>query len=216
MTVYGYARVSTVEQHLEARLEARLEAQVDALVAAGVEREHVFTDTVRGAKDSRPGLDALLAVLAPGDVVTVCRLDRLGRSTAQLIRQVQDWQEAGVHFCSLTDDLDTSAPTGRHVCAVIAALAQLERDRTAERTAVALEAARRSDKPLGRPSKVTWEQYQLAHQLAAQGASHETIHRSVGLSRGVVGRVLRDEIESLAPFKQRRLADMPDDSTLLA
>lgn len=198
MTVYGYARVSTVEQNLD--------AQVDALVAAGVAREHVYTDKISGAKDQRPGLDALLAVLESGDVVTVWKLDRLGRSTVHLIRQVEEWQRAGVHFRSLTDGLDTSTSTGRFVFVVMAALAQLERDRTAERTALALEAARRAGKPLGRPSRVTWEQYQLAHQLAAQGADQTTISRSVGLSRGVVGRVLRDEIGSLAPFKTRRLA----------
>ena len=207
MTAYGYARVSTVEQHLE--------AQVDALIAAGAAPEHVFTDKISGAKDSRPGLDALLDVLVAGDSVTVWKLDRLGRSTVHLIRLVDEWRTAGIDLRSLTEGIDTSTATGRFTFTVMSALAELERDRTRERTALALEAARRNGKPLGRPSRVTWEQYELAHQLAAQGVSHVKIARSVGLSRGVVGRVLRDEIESLAPFKTRRLAMADADTDLL-
>lgn len=203
MTVWGYARVSTVEQNLG--------AQLDALIAAGVMSERIHTDTISGAKDSRPGLDAMLAALEPGDVVTVWKLDRLGRSTVHLIRLVDEWRQAGIHLRSLTDGLDTSTPMGRFIFVVMAALAELERDRTKERTALALEAARRKGTHMGRPSQVTWEQYRLVHQLAAQGESHETIRRTAGISRAVVGRVLRDEIASLAPFADRLRRQRDDD-----
>lgn len=101
----GYARVSRDDQ--------RLDLQRDALTAAGCDR--IFTDTASGAKVPRPGLDAALSFARPGDVLVIWRLDRLGRSLAELVRLVADLEGAGVGLESLRERIDTTSPAGRLV-----------------------------------------------------------------------------------------------------
>ena len=96
----GYARVSTLDQDPT--------LQHDALTAAGCAR--VFVDKASGTLESRPALDDLLEQARPGDTVVVWRLDRLGRSLKHLIETVQDLDQRGVAFVSLTDNIDTSTP----------------------------------------------------------------------------------------------------------
>src|SRR5688500_14791274 len=101
----GYARVSKDEQVLD--------LQLDALAAAGVER--VFTDKQSGAKADRRGLAEALSHLREGDVLTVWKLDRLGRSTIQLMLLLNQLHERGVDFKSLTEGIDTTTSFGDHV-----------------------------------------------------------------------------------------------------
>lgn len=192
MTVWGYARVSTVDQDPA--------TQFDALQRAGVDEDHIVTDHVSGTRSARPGLDRLLEQLQPGDVLTVWKLDRLGRSVSHLVALVHQLGECGVEFRSLTEALDTTTPAGRLLFHLVASVAQFERELTVERTKAALALAKRSNKTLGRPSKVTQNQYRLIHQMHAAGASHSVIASTVGLSRPVVGRVVRGEIASLDRF----------------
>lgn len=192
MTQWGYARVSTVDQ------DAAL--QLDALLAAGIDREHIVVDHASGTKESRPGLDELLERLEAGDVLTVWKLDRLGRSLSHLIRVVDDLGDRQVEFRSITEALDTTTPVGRLLFHVVGAVAQFEREMTAERTRAALAAARASNRPLGRPSPVNRHQYSLIQQMAAAGEPHAVIASTTGLSRATVGRVVRGEIASLARF----------------
>ncbi len=192
MTVWGYARVSTVDQDPA--------TQFDALQRAGVDVDHIVTDHVSGTRSARPGLDRLLELLEPGDVLTVWKLDRLGRSVSHLVALVHELGERGVQFRSLTEALDTTTSAGRLLFHLVASVAQFERELTVERTKAALALAKRSNKTLGRPSKVTQHQYRLIHQMHAAGASHSVIASTVGLSRPVVGRVVRGEIASLDKF----------------
>src|SRR6185437_14494022 len=99
----GYARVSTTEQSLD--------LQLDQLRAAGCER--IFTDTMSGAKAERPGLANAMAYARPGDLLVVWKLDRLGRSLQQLIETVNQLDQRGIGFCSLTESIDTTSPGGR-------------------------------------------------------------------------------------------------------
>lgn len=192
MTVYGYARVSTTGQDVD--------VQVAALRRAGVGEGRVVVDHVSGVKASRPGLDRLLADLEDGDVLTVWKLDRLGRSVSHLVQLVDELGERGVQLRSLTEGLDTTTSAGRLMFNVIAAMAQFERDLITERTEAGLAAARASGKSLGRPSKVKREQWTMVKRLAAEGKSQRTIAASCGLPRATVGRILRDEIPSLRRF----------------
>src|SRR3954454_21359317 len=98
----GYARVSTEDQNLD--------FQRDALKAAGC--EEIFTDQVSGTKANRPGLTNALSHLRAGDTLVVWRLDRLGRSLTHLIATVNDLQERGVGFKSLTESIDTTTSGG--------------------------------------------------------------------------------------------------------
>lgn len=192
MTIWGYARVSTIEQDTS--------PQLDALRRASVDDAHIVTDYASGAKQDRPGLTQLLSDLQSGDVLTVWKLDRLGRSLSHLVQVVEELGRRGIEFRSLTENLDTTTPSGRLVFHLVGAVAEFERDLTRERTRVALAAARAKGRPVGRPSAVTIEQYQLIHHLSQAGATHRVIASSTGLTRAVVGRVLRGEIASLARF----------------
>lgn len=93
MTIWGYARVSTADQDPA--------AQIEALRLAGVDDEHLVVEHVSGAKTARPGLDTMLAQLRSGDVVTVTKLDRLGRSLSHLVNLVASLGDRGVEFRSL-------------------------------------------------------------------------------------------------------------------
>lgn len=190
MTLWGYARVSTVDQDTT--------AQFDALRRAGVDEAHIVTDHASGSRGDRPGLAGLLDELKPGDVLTVWKLNRLGRSVSHLVSVVDDLGRRGVQFRSLTEALDSTTATGRLLFHIMASVAEFERELTRERTRTALETARQSGKPLGRPSRVNPRQYR--HIMAAHeaGETQSAIAAATGLSRAVVGRVLRGEIASLA------------------
>jgi len=145
VSIVGYARVSTDHQSLE--------AQHDTLTAAGCER--IFTDTLSGARDDRPGLAALLDYTRAGDVVVVAALDRLGRSLSGVIRTVETLTEAGVLLRSLREGIDYSTPTGRMLAGIFASLAAYERELMHERAAAARAAARTRGRHTGRPPRLT-------------------------------------------------------------
>lgn len=204
MTEYGYARVSTIDQ------DPRL--QLDALAAADVPSVNIYVDQASGTRQDRPALAEVLSTVAAGDRLTVWRLDRLGRSLPHLVTTVEDLGRRGVLFRSLSDPIDTSTATGRLMLGMFASFAQFERDLTAERTTAGLAALRAAGTPLGRPSRVHPEQVELIHTLAGEGKSHRTIATLTGLSRAVVGRVLRSEIASLAAYQPS--TDQLDDDQL--
>lgn len=190
MTVWGYMRVSTTAQDVD--------AQRRALLSAGVDAAYLVEDRVSGTKASRPGLDQLLADLEDGDVLTVWKLDRLGRSVSHLVDLVGDFDRRGVQLRSLTEGLDTTTPAGRLLFHVMAALAEFERDLIRERTAAGLAAARAAGKVLGRQSQVTREQYRLILTMAGEGRPQRTIAATCGVPRATVGRIVRGEVPSLA------------------
>ena len=100
--------------------------QLDALAKAGCAR--VFEDKASGAKADRPGLAAALGFVREGDILTVWKLDRLGRSLPHLIETVNALETRGVSFRSLTEAIDTTTPGGRLVFHIFGALGQFERD----------------------------------------------------------------------------------------
>jgi DNA invertase Pin-like site-specific DNA recombinase len=100
---FGYTRVSTVAQTLD--------QQNQALKAAGVSK--VFSDTMSGARDDRPGLAALMDQLRPGDTVVVWKLDRLGRNMLHILETVKVLTERGVTLVSTSDGIDSSTAAGR-------------------------------------------------------------------------------------------------------
>ena len=140
-TLIGYARVSTDDQ--------------DALSKRSPSKGRVssdFTDHASGSKASRPELDRMLDQLRAGDVVVVWRLDRLGRSFKNLIELVDRLADMDVAFRSLSESIDTTTANGRLFFAIMAALAQFERDLIRERTHAGLVAARARGRMGGRPS----------------------------------------------------------------
>ena len=156
----GYARVSTEEQNLS--------LQRDALERAGVAR--VFEDHAGGASKYRPGLDAALNMLGPGDTLVVWKLDRLGRDLRHLVNLVDDLTQRHIGLKVLAGEgasIDTSTANGRLVFGIFAALAEFERALIIERTKAGLAAARARGRNGGAPFKMTPAKLRLAQ--AAMG-----------------------------------------------
>src|SRR5246500_121583 len=109
----GYVRVSTIAQTLD--------QQNTALAAAGVTK--IFSDTMSGALDDRPGLAALLEYVRAGDTVVVWKLDRLGRNTLHILETVKALTDHGVTLVSVTDGIDSSTAAGRMMIGVLGSLA---------------------------------------------------------------------------------------------
>ncbi len=139
--IVGYARVSTLDQTLD--------LQKDALTRAGC--EHIFTDTMSGAKAERPGLLQALTFMRAGDVLVVWKLDRLGRSLKNLIDVVTELDTLGRGFRSVTESIDTTTSGGKLIFHIFGALAEFERDLIRERTQAGLAAARARGRKGGRP-----------------------------------------------------------------
>ena len=139
----GYARVSTAEQDLR--------VQIEALRHAGGRDAGIFRDTASGAWTARPGLEACLQALAPGDTLVVWRLDRLGRSMTHLVSVIEALLSRQVGFRALCDGaIDTTTASGELVFHIFSALAQFERRLIQERTRAGLAVARARGKHGGR------------------------------------------------------------------
>lgn len=177
----GYARVSTTDQTPA--------LQLDALKAAGCER--VFADEgFSGSANKRPALDKALAALKPGDVLTVWKLDRLGRSLSHLIQIAEDLGKRGIGFRSLSEAIDTTTPQGVLIFNIMGALAQFERSLIIERTRAGLAAARQRGTKVGRKPKLTPEQIDHARKLIDAGESPSRVARSIGVSPATLYRAI--------------------------
>ncbi|MBA3305499.1 MAG: recombinase family protein [Thermoleophilaceae bacterium] len=177
----GYARVSTADQSLT--------LQTDALSAAGCEK--IYTDVASGAQHERTGLDEALHFAREGDTLVVWRLDRLARSLRQLIEVVNDLAARGVHFRSLSEEINTETAGGRLIFHVFGALAEFERELIRERTNAGLIAARARGRRGGRKPGLNEDQVKIALQLADNPAvSIPEICRTLGVSRATLYRHL--------------------------
>lgn len=177
----GYARVSTDDQ--------KLELQRDALSTDGCGK--IFEEKISGAGARLPEREQLLAYARRGDCIVVYKLDRLGRSLADLIDIVTRIGERGIDLRSLRESIDTTTAAGRLTLHVFAALAEFEADVVRERTRAGLEAARRRGVSLGRPAALSLEQLEMARTLmenprlsARQVAAQLGVHRAT-LYRGL-------------------------------
>lgn len=181
---FGYARVSTTKQGFE--------GQIDDLEAAGCNQ--VFADKVTGRHQNRPELQKMLNKLRAGDVVIVTRLDRLARSTRDLLALVEQIHETGATFKSLSEPwADTTTPAGKMVMTIFAGVAEFERSLIAERTEKGRQEARKKGKHLGAPKKLTDEKRAALLELLAAGKQPGEAARIFGVHRTTVHRVIREE-----------------------
>jgi DNA invertase Pin-like site-specific DNA recombinase len=175
----GYARVSTEDQDLR--------LQRAALTAAGCKR--VFEEKVSGAKRDRPELIRLLDQLRSDDVVVVSRLDRLARSTRDLLDIADRLSAAGAGLRSLHEPwADTTSPAGRMVLTIFAGIAEFERELIHERTGSGRVAAKQRGVRFGRPSKLTSDQIALAQRLVAEGTSAREAAKMLGVRAATLYR----------------------------
>jgi DNA invertase Pin-like site-specific DNA recombinase len=168
----GYARVSTPQQNLA--------LQTDALRKENCET--IFEDKMSGSKNHRPGLDRALEMCRAGDCLVVWKLDRLGRSTRDLIATVYSLHDRGVQFKSLTDGIDTSTSMGMMFLGVVASFAQMERDLLIERTRAGQASALAAGKSIGRKKVMTDSKLRSAQRLLAGGVSYADTAKDLGVS----------------------------------
>jgi len=180
MAVVGYARVSTQGQDLTAQLEA--------LKAAGAET--IYREKISGARADRPQLARLMARLMPGDVVVVTKLDRLGRSTRELLDLIERVGKAGASFRSLGDPLwDTSSSQGRLLSTLLAAIADFERDLIRERTGDGRKRAMAAGVKFGRKRKLSNYQRNEAIKRRDAGETLAAIAKSYGVAISMISRL---------------------------
>jgi DNA invertase Pin-like site-specific DNA recombinase len=180
MAIIGYARVSTQDQHLTGQLEA--------LKAAGA--APIYREKISGARADRPQLAKLMAALQPGDIVQVTKLDRLGRSTRELLDLIERISKAGASFRSLGDPLwDTSSSQGRLLSTLLAAIAEFERDLIKERTGDGRKRAMANGIKFGRKRKLSDFQRQEAIRRRANGETLAEIAKSYAVDVSMISRL---------------------------
>jgi DNA invertase Pin-like site-specific DNA recombinase len=182
----GDARVSTSNQNLD--------LQTNALIKTGCEK--IFTDTQTGRngtdpKGMRPGLARAVDQLRAGDTLVVWRLDRLGRNVRGLLEFADNIKQIGVEFKSIRDNIDTTTAIGRLFFIIIAAMAQMEADLTAERAAAGRDAARSHGRLGGRLSKLNTDQLGIASATISTGKTYGELASTFGVARSTVYRSLQ-------------------------
>jgi DNA invertase Pin-like site-specific DNA recombinase len=183
MPLFGYAWVSTRDQDLA--------AQDAELRAAGCAK--VFKEKISGAKTDRPELVKAIGRLEPSDVLVVTRLDRLARSTRDLLNVIAAIAERGAGFKSLKDAwADTTSAHGRLMLTVLGGLAEFERELIRARTGEGRKRAKERGVRFGRPRKLTPHQRQEAIQRLAAGETQADVARTYNVDATTIGRLLGD------------------------
>jgi DNA invertase Pin-like site-specific DNA recombinase len=180
LAVFGYARVST-----DAR---ELVGQIDALKAAGAGR--IFQEKISGARADRPQLAKLMATIGQGDQVIVTRLDRLGRSTRELLYLLHQIGDRGATFRSLADSwADTTTAAGKLMITILAGLAEFERSLILSRTSEGRARAIQRGVKMGRKPKLSAYQRQEALARLAAGETTVDVARSYGVHHSTISRL---------------------------
>jgi DNA invertase Pin-like site-specific DNA recombinase len=184
-----YARVSTAHNGQDPQVQLRDLAEYRKHRGWDIAGDYVDVG-ISGAKEKRPDLDRLMADAHRRrfDVVVVHRFDRFARSVSHLLRALETFKSLGIEFVSLSEQVDTSTPTGKMVFTVLGAVAELERSLIAERVKAGLRNARAKGKRLGRPRIVVDAARIRARR--AQGASWATICQETGLTKGTAQRAV--------------------------
>ena len=186
MTVYGYARVSTRDQDLT--------AQDAELATAGCAK--VFKEKISGARSDRPELAKVIRRLEPSDVLMVVRLDRLARSTRDLLNVLDEIAKRG--FRSLRDAwADTTTPHGKLMLTILGGLAEFERSLIVARTGEGRKRAKDRGVKFGRPRKLSPHQRQEAIQRLSAGESMSDVARSYAIHHSTIVRLAQ-----ASPFGQ--------------
>jgi DNA invertase Pin-like site-specific DNA recombinase len=180
MTTIGYARVSTQDQTLD--------AQLDALRKAGAAK--VYREKISGVRADRPELAKLMKALGKGDTLVICKIDRLARSTRELLNLIHYIDQAGATLKSLGDPLfNTGNAQGRLLVAVLGAVAEFERELIRERTGAGRERAKARGVRFGRKPKLSPFQRAEAVKRKQAGESWGSLAASYNISLSTVARL---------------------------
>jgi len=188
MAKLGYARVSTNQQSLK--------IQVERLISEGVENDpdFLFTDKASGKNDHRPGLQSMISKARRGDHIIITKLDRLGRSTVDMVKIVEDFQNRGIHVRFLDDGISTDGPMGKMVMTILSAVAQAERERIMERTKEGREKAIADGVRMGRKAVITGDKLDaIITDINAGELSKVEIAKKHSISRRKVYDIIEDQ-----------------------
>jgi len=178
MALIGYARVSTTDQ--------KTDTQTDRLTAAGC--EIVRQEKVSGkSRDGRSELETVLDFIRPGDTLVVVKLDRLGRSTRDVLNLVHELDQKGAALRVLDPNISTTGPMGKIMLTVLGMVAEMELGFIKERQKAGIEKAKADGVYKGRPVSLDHEKIRAMH---LQGAGVTTIAKAMGCSRGAVYKAL--------------------------
>lgn len=175
----GYARVSTREQNLD--------LQIEALRKYGVSEDHLWIEKLSAASKNRPELDMAIKDLRPGDTFVVWRIDRIARSMQELYRRLEEINEAGAAFKSLTENFDFTTASGKFILGILGLVAEFERQLTVERTQAGIESAKARGIKFGR--KRTFTDQKLAQafvMLTDKGMSARQVAEHFGVKPGTI------------------------------
>jgi DNA invertase Pin-like site-specific DNA recombinase len=192
----GYMRVSKSDG------TQTLDLQRDALCRSDVPAERIYEDLASGRKDARPGLDACLKALQPGNTLVIWKLDRLGRDLKHLVSLVDDLRQREVGLKVLAGagaQIDTTTANGRLVFGIFAALAEFEAELIRERTRAGLAAARARGRLGGRPRKMTQDTLRMAMSAMADPKSNAS---EVARRLGMTTTTLYDYVNGDGSLKQ--------------
>lgn len=176
----GYSRVSTTDQNPE--------SQQDALSKAGVDR--IFIDHFTGTKSSRPEWDKARDAMREGDTLVITRLDRLGRSTKDLLEIAEALAQKGVNLQATEQSIDTTTPEGKLFFTMIAAFAEFEHSMMRARTLDGLAAGRARGRTGGRPAKLSQRKVNDVRERYEAGESVQEIANYFQVSRPTIYRAL--------------------------
>lgn len=192
---FGYGRVSTLDQNLD--------AQKDALMRAGATK--IFVEKITGTKASRPELDLLRQMLRQGDTVLITRIDRLGRSAKDLLNIVSDFEAKGVNLKVIEQNIDTSTNEGKLFFTMVAAFAEFEHSMMVSRTKDGLAAARARGRVGGRKAKLSDAQIgRLMELYDEQKITIQDLANMYGISRPTVYRLVKTALEQKQQKQTRK------------
>lgn len=183
---FGYGRVSTLDQDLD--------AQKDALKRAGATK--IFVEKITGTKASRPELNHMREMLRQGDTVLITRIDRLGRSAKDLLNIVSDFEAKGVNLKVIEQNIDTSTNEGKLFFTMVAAFAEFEHSMMVSRTKDGLAAARARGRVGGRKAKLSNAQVgRLVDLYNEKKITIQDLANMYGISRPTVYRLVKSALE---------------------
>jgi DNA invertase Pin-like site-specific DNA recombinase len=179
MTTIGYARVSTIDQ--------KTDTQIEKLKVAGC--EVIRQEKASGrSREGRSELETILDFVRPGDQLVVVKLDRLGRSTRDVLNLVHELEQKGASLRVLEPDVNTEGPVGQIVLTVLGMVAQMELGFIKERQRAGIERAKAEGVYKGRPAKLD---HNRIRELRSQGVGATEIAEKVGCKRAMVYKVLK-------------------------
>jgi len=185
VTMVGYARVSTVDQNLD--------MQIEALRKYGVPKDHIYSESMSGVKKNRPALARAMQHLREGDTLVVWKLDRIARSVNNLLEIMNDLEENGIKFRSITEGVETETPTGKLILVVMGALAQFERDLIVERTRAGVVAARERGVKFGADYKLMPEDMpDVWIAVNRKGKTRKSVAKKYEVTEQTISRRLKE------------------------